>query len=121
MPKRTKKSSTPIIITAVIAALLILSVIVYFVGTTLYKPVSDEQIKSVALTYAKAKCKETKAEAAFCDNLQAQVGEKNEDAGAVFWAVNIKSGENGSAYSGLFVYSNGGNPSVRPDSYVLVH
>lgn len=121
MTAKAKKNSTLLVISLIVAGLVILGGVIYLIGTNLYKPLSDDQIKEVALVYAKSKCKESKAEASFCDNLQAKVGEKSEDSSAVFWTVNILSGENGSTYSGLFVDSNNGNPSVRPGSYILSH
>jgi hypothetical protein len=87
--------------------------------TILNGSVSDDKLKSIATTYAKAKCKAGEKDNKFCDNLYVSSIFHGENTAKVWWTVYIQRSDTGELYSSLIINSNGDNPKVAEDTYTL--
>ena len=117
--KNMKWKTTLIIMLSLIVTIIFVLITI----NTLYKPLSETELKEVALRYATARCyseiKNESADDKFCNNLKVTIGEKQEDFAAVVWSVIVRRLDTNEIYSSFMINSNNGNLAVDEATYVL--
>jgi len=86
------------------------------------KKVTNSEVESVALAYAKSRCRQdettSKGGDGFCDNLSIELGNKVSDAAAVTWSAYAKRSDTKVVYSSFIVDDNKGTLKVDGSTYV---
>jgi len=115
------KAATIIAISIIPGSFLLIVVVlvasVYLFG----HPVSDAELKTIATTYTKAKCRTDEKDNKFCDSLYVEVGVKNEDIGRDFWIIDVRKKQDRDFYASFVINSKSSGLKVDESTYVLTY
>lgn len=124
--KKLIQWSTPTLIKAIIVAIPvgIFAIVIYTVVTVYYAPdVTTNQIKSLALTFARKRCQLDNKDNSFCNNLRVTIGSRNYDPVGDTWSIYVR-GDNAAThdnYAGFLIqYDDSGLHAVEKSYSIIV-
>lgn len=120
-----KKSANTLIkiVTATTVVFVIVILALGLLPMILGKSVSNLELKKIALTYAKERCRaDTKKKGTFCDNLVVTLGSATSDSAGTMWSAYVNRKDTNQLYSSFMIKSStstNNRPEVDERTYVL--